>query len=694
MTFSTNSIFLLKFEQLFIFMKIFLSFFIPLIISFSGVSQIRNESEYDKTFIKNLIDSVLTYNRQIKSSRVASIDYQYLLDTTYENYYNGIDNDMPTDQYFTKHLPDEYGHDTLSIKYRYYNGNWIPSNKYLSKTMADGSYDIDRHEFYWDLNFNDWYLANDYYDFRSDHINQDSTWHLSYDIDGSMNSGYKSFLTYNDLLQPIIKIQQNYFTLESLWRGTLRSQYFYNPDGLYSKQIHEQWNMDMNKWENYQLWEYDRDSTGFEYLKTEYIWDSNLQNWTLNALETSSGEYAPNSQKVFMEYNWNAIDQSWDNDRKTIYEYNQNQFISLIDVQYWSKAENLWIPNLYVEFHYNEEFQKQSVVYIKNNFNYQEFLGWTQQSKVEYEYYSNGYKLSETGYQWDNLLNKYVINNNHKYLYQEKKILNTYPQKLDNPTGPDTICINSVDVVYKSKWDTDIKSFSWIIIPEEAGIYEISDSLMSLNINQDYTGPLGIAVAGVNGYGIGEYSDTLGIFIKPFPENPVSPSGPEELNQFSGEASYMIEKIDFAEEYKWKIIPESSGVVNANLNEMVFTLNNGFEGSIEISVQTSNNCGASNYSEPLNVNAMVITTLNESPNSFDINLYPNPTKNQIKIFYRYLDSINNLQIVDLNGKSIYKGKFVLINNEEAIVDFNIPPGIYSVLLETEDNILYRKIVIE
>jgi len=76
----------------------------------------------------------------------------------------------------------------------------------------------------------------------------------------------------------------------------------------------------------------------------------------------------------------------------------------------------------------------------------------------------------------------------------------------------------------------------------------------------------------------------------------------------------------------------------------------------------------------------------ESLNS-DVNIYPNPTSNQLTIIANQL-TINQIDILDITGKTIqfFTENFVNINVS------NLPPSIYFIRIVSDQKIITKKFI--
>lgn len=76
----------------------------------------------------------------------------------------------------------------------------------------------------------------------------------------------------------------------------------------------------------------------------------------------------------------------------------------------------------------------------------------------------------------------------------------------------------------------------------------------------------------------------------------------------------------------------------------------------------------------------------------NILVYPNPTSGLFTIYITNNNRIENLEIFDVNGQSVFNKKS-LLNTSSCLIDISfLPSGLYSVKLTTANKILNTKII--
>ena len=177
------------------------------------------------------------------------------------------------------------------------------------------------------------------------------------------------------------------------------------------------------------------------------------------------------------------------------------------------------------------------------------------------------------------------------------------------------------------------------------------------------------------------------------PEQSTTPTGPEELNQHSGVVTYQIAIQDFTDEYLWKLKPESAGIMNSENNTASFELSENYEGDFYVTVQLKNLCGVGMESDSLAGKAVIITGLKEIFDGNEIDIYPNPTQNQLYISFNQFEFINSIRIIDLNGKEVWSTHSVQSKVKDEI-RLSLQKGVYTILIETKDEMISERLFIK
>jgi len=173
------------------------------------------------------------------------------------------------------------------------------------------------------------------------------------------------------------------------------------------------------------------------------------------------------------------------------------------------------------------------------------------------------------------------------------------PEQPGTPSGEDFVCVvTTISSDYETTGSLDALSYTWSILPEEAGTIEGVGTIGNVTWNSDYFGNVEIAVSATNECGEGEYSESFDVVADPCVGTEELSS--EELFEIYPNPNSGIFKVDFnnnsSEEITiqianvaGEIIYKDQGVFNKTLDinlsdqpEGVYFLYINFEDSISV----------------------------------------------------------------------------------------------------------------
>ena len=263
------------------------------------------------------------------------------------------------------------------------------------------------------------------------------------------------------------------------------------------------------------------------------------------------------------------------------------------------------------------------------------------------------------------------------------------------PTGPETICQGSAANTYTTTGSGYATSYAWTITPSEAGTFTNTNSSTILECSQTYSGDATIQVKGINDCGQSPLSQTLDITISPTPEAPAKPEGPATVDSYKNPTSeFTTTGSLLAESYEWLLTPAAGTISGANLTGTV-TWNSDFRGAAAITVKGVNSCGQGVISEEKSVTITSSVGIGKTDN-LGIEIFPNPNNGLFNI------EINGNSFSNLNV-SIYNALGIAVSQEKIsssgkltkTIDLrSMPEGIYTIKVEGENGMLFRKVIIQ
>lgn len=186
--------------------------------------------------------------------------------------------------------------------------------------------------------------------------------------------------------------------------------------------------------------------------------------------------------------------------------------------------------------------------------------------------------------------------------------VNSASQIPQTPDGDTLLCENNSNSLYTIDPVGGNATYTWMLSPDTAGTLTPMDTACVVDWVNDWTGYATIKVQAVNGCGGSQFSPELTVHIRPFPEIPDQPEGPESLCKGATSTStYVTNPAPFAEGYTWNLSPAEAGTITGNGTSSTVTWNDSFIGTAYVKVKATNQCNETSYSEPLEV------TIHENP---------------------------------------------------------------------------------
>lgn len=177
------------------------------------------------------------------------------------------------------------------------------------------------------------------------------------------------------------------------------------------------------------------------------------------------------------------------------------------------------------------------------------------------------------------------------------------------PAGQTEFCIGTESTEYTTEGALHAVDYVWELTPVEAGVLVFENTSANITWNTEWSGEAGLTVKGINSCGEGELSEMLMINITGMPAVPAQPLGEVDFCVGTVTTVYQTTETVNAEEYAWELIPAEAGTLTADGLTAEILWAEGFTGQAAVHVKSSNECGESTFSEPLNItiNPMPVT---------------------------------------------------------------------------------------
>jgi len=244
--------------------------------------------------------------------------------------------------------------------------------------------------------------------------------------------------------------------------------------------------------------------------------------------------------------------------------------------------------------------------------------------------------------------------------------ISEYPGMPIQPAGDTIICQGTISTVYITS-EPMSSSFSWVLIPTNAGSISVSGTEATITWNPAFTGSAGIVVQGQNLCGVGVFSDTLNIQVVPLPT-------PPDIS-FNG----TILSSDYPLGNQWYL--NGNPISGATDQTYIVTQNGSY-----FSVYTDLN-GCSSVSDTIHITTVGFSYYNTTS---EFEVFPNPG-NGMFILKVPTEHCYMIYVTDVNGKLIMKKPSC---SAETIVDLTgVQCGIYFMKAVTHETVFESKVIV-
>ncbi len=179
------------------------------------------------------------------------------------------------------------------------------------------------------------------------------------------------------------------------------------------------------------------------------------------------------------------------------------------------------------------------------------------------------------------------------------------------------------------------------------------------------------------------------------PEQPEQPQGPElvDLNTVQA-SSYSIAVSPNSSDYIWQLDPATAGTLTVDMTDVTITWDQGYLGTVLLTVQGVNDCGESAASTALSIAVDRLEGIEETSDGV-ITVYPNPSRGVFTIDGKNFTSNNlNIKIINSIGMCVYESDKVLFNNGLISLDLSeLSNGVYFLVLQDEKIMFTKRLLL-
>jgi hypothetical protein len=79
--------------------------------------------------------------------------------------------------------------------------------------------------------------------------------------------------------------------------------------------------------------------------------------------------------------------------------------------------------------------------------------------------------------------------------------------------------------------------------------------------------------------------------------------------------------------------------------------------------------------------------------SYNLNIYPNPSNGNFTIEISGVETVGQISVVDLNGRSVYEEAVVIGSNFKKTIEPNLSSGSYIMKITTENDVITSKLTV-
>jgi hypothetical protein len=189
-------------------------------------------------------------------------------------------------------------------------------------------------------------------------------------------------------------------------------------------------------------------------------------------------------------------------------------------------------------------------------------------------------------------------------------------------------------------------------------------------------------------------TDSVEVVVNAFPAQADQPSGPDTVDlYYISTSGYTTTGAALANYYLWELLPASSGNISGSGTTATVYWNSSWLGEASIRVKGINECGEGSWSDPKQtfLDNTGTTGVHESEITGNIVLFPNPAHDRFWIKTNGIKPGIRIVVVNVFGEVVNSEE---IKDGNSFVDIEAVPGIYFVIIQSQEQKIIRKLVIQ
>jgi hypothetical protein len=194
--------------------------------------------------------------------------------------------------------------------------------------------------------------------------------------------------------------------------------------------------------------------------------------------------------------------------------------------------------------------------------------------------------------------------------------------------------------------------------------------------------------------GYNSVTDSVGVVVTPFPSVAGEPSGPDSVDlYYIASSEYSTTGATEADYYLWELLPANSGNISGSGTTATVYWNSSWPGEASIRVKGINECGEGSWSDPKQtfLYNTGTTGLQEPAIAGKIVLFPNPAHERFRIKTYGINFEIKILVINVFGEVITRKE---IKDDNSFVDLVANPGIYFVIIQSQELKIVRKLIIQ